>query len=107
MAEVHLFGDYLNLYGHSIAARGERRAREREGGGDDTRGKEKWKEENKRGQRRGKDNRRQEDKKRKRVEQKKSPSQVRKEGEGRRMERGSPGQNLTRLKESLTFFRCA
>lgn len=106
MAEVHLFGDYLNLYGHSIAARGERRARER-GGGDDTRGKEKWKEENKRGQRRGKDNRRQEDKKRKRVEQKKSPSQVRKEGEGRRMERGSPGQNLTRLKESLTFFRCA
>lgn len=104
MAEVHLFGDYLNLYGHSIAARGERTARE---GGDDTRGEEKRKEENKRGQRRGKDNRRQEDKKRKRVEQKKSPSQVRKEGEGRRMERGSPGQNLTRQKKSLSVFRCA
>lgn len=31
VAEVHLFGDYLNLHGHSIAARGERRAREGKG----------------------------------------------------------------------------
>lgn len=35
VAEVQLFGDYLNLYGHSIAARGEqRRAREKRGGDD-------------------------------------------------------------------------
>lgn len=35
VAEVQLFGDYLNLYGHSIAARGEqRRVREKRGGDD-------------------------------------------------------------------------
>lgn len=31
MAEVQLFGDYLNLYGHSIAARGGKERREGEG----------------------------------------------------------------------------
>ena len=57
VAEVHLFGDYLNLHGHSIAARGERRAREGKGKG---RHKRTWKpverrekDKNIRGQRRG------------------------------------------------------
>lgn len=31
MAEVHLFGDYLNLHGHSIAARGEEGSKGGEG----------------------------------------------------------------------------
>lgn len=56
MAEVHLFGDYLNLHGHSIAARGWKRAREGRGVTPEGRGGEgKRKEENKRRQRWGED----------------------------------------------------
>ena len=100
MAEVQLFGDYLNLYGHSIAARGWRRAeegigghgraggwgrggREQRGAGDDMRGsenreEEKWTDT----KRREKRTKREQDKK-KRVEEK-SPSQVGLEKKGQR-----------------------
>lgn len=39
MAEVHLFGDYLNLHGYSIAARGEERE-----GSHQRMGEDKWRE---------------------------------------------------------------
>lgn len=51
MAEVQLFGDYLNLYEHSIAARGGTRAEEGRGwegrGGGDIRGSKRTEEEEK------------------------------------------------------------
>lgn len=76
MAEVQLFGDYLNLHGHSIAARGEKRT---EQGRDryDMRGRVR-----ERPKRRGRENQKD---KRKRVEEK-SPSQVGLEMTGRREE---------------------
>lgn len=67
MAEVHLFGDYLNLHGHSIAAGGERRSREGRGGQGMAREERRGgKERIKKGRR---DNRRQADKKRSRGEE--------------------------------------